>query len=135
MERCEVFPARCPVANTCQALPGGDLWLHKASVTPGRRPSNCHEILCCPPRLSREAAKNQGGLGRKPRPLPGSNSFPVETLLTHSYVFNIQSSCCQFDVFDVAIIGCCCCCFFTHYKQKKEQVLFCKICATASEVF
>lgn len=33
VERREVFPARCPVANTCQALPGGDLWLHKASVT------------------------------------------------------------------------------------------------------
>lgn len=33
VERREVFPARCPVANTCQALPGGDLWLHEASVT------------------------------------------------------------------------------------------------------
>lgn len=97
------------------------------------------------PQHSLPENREVGGGRDKPHPLPGSNSFPVETLLTHSYVFNIQTSCCQFDVYDVAIIGCCCrccwcifcCCFFytLQTNKQKEQVLFCKICATALEVF
>lgn len=118
VERREVFPARCPVANTCQALPGGDLWLHKASVTwPPSTQLPPNSLLGFPSHW--EAAVDQ-----RKSPPPGSNSFPVEILLTHNYVFNIQISCCQFDVFDVAVIGCRCCCFFTHYKRKKNKYYF-----------
>ena len=101
VEWCEVFPARCPVADTCQALPCGNLWLHEARVT------STTTRLCAALVSLREATVNQ----RKHHRVPSSNSFPVEILLTHNHMFNTQISCCQFDVFDV-VVGCCCVLFF-----------------------
>lgn len=121
VERREVFSARCPVANTCQALPSGDLWLHKACVTLAAiHPTATKSSAGLPVSLRGRSEPEE-----KPRPPPGSNSFPVEILLTHNYVFNIQISCCQFDVFDVAVIGCRCCCYFLHTtKEKKNKYYF-----------
>lgn len=83
-------------------------------VWPWTPSTNHHQTL---PALVSPRGEEQRIWGKAKQP-PGSNSFPVEILLTHNHVFNTQISCCQFDVFDVDVVGCYCC-FFTHYEKNK----------------
>lgn len=113
MERREVFPARRPVANACQALPGGNLRLHKAGVTP----ATVHSAT----RLS--AALVSAGGSREveeSQQAPSSNSFPVEILMTHNHVFNTHISCRLFDVVGWYY----CFCFVFPHTTKKNKYYF-----------
>lgn len=134
MERRKVFPARCPVANACQALPSGNLRLHQARVTTAATHLNATR-LCAALVWNAKLRKVER---KTPARLPAVIVFLWKSDWLTNHMFLTPISCRWVDVFDVT--GCCyCCCwfffgfFFTLQKEKK--VLFCKICATTSEVF
>lgn len=131
MERCKVFPARCPVANTCQALPSGNLRLHQARVTMAATHLNATR-LCA----ALVWTRGSGGWKENASEAPAVIVFLWKSNWLTNHMFLTPISCHWVDVFDVA--GCCyCCCFvFVFFTlQKEKKVLFCKICATTSEVF
>lgn len=123
MERCKVFPARCPVANTCQALPSGNLRLHQARVTMAATHLKRHPTLRC----TCLDARFRRLEGKHASEAPAVIVFLWKSNWLTNHMFLTPISCHWVDVFwccRVLLLLLFCFCFFFHTTKRQKKYYF-----------